>query len=411
MMLISQIISLNTMSQNVTSPYTILGIGDVETKDFGRYFGSGSASLARRDINSYNYSNPASLTALPFKTMNFDIVTRGRSSSFSFPDSDTSLGFPSNDFVVKRITMAFKVGKTTGLAFGLRPYSSVNYSYIQDKAVLDGNTTYFKMVEGSGGINQFYFSFAKEINKRISIGATGSWLFGSLERVTQYFSPSISLSINKTEKDFYTGALLQGGIQYYSLPGKKWRHQLGIVSSISTNLHGELTTDYADGQASIKKDLETGRSFNLPISAGFSYSAIKYDKFTFSVEGNYQYWKHKKVNYANSYINPAFRLSGGFEYAFLKKQGGAKYEKGYISLGANIENSYLHIRNNSLWDVSFSFGGGKNISRFISVYSGLEVGNKGRKDYNQVKENYTQFILGVTIKDIWIGPKYSKRYD
>ena len=60
-------------AQNVSSPYSILGIGDVDTKDFGRYFSSGDASIARRDPSSYNFSNPASLTSLPYKVVNFDI--------------------------------------------------------------------------------------------------------------------------------------------------------------------------------------------------------------------------------------------------------------------------------------------------------------------------------------------------
>lgn len=403
--------AVELFAQNVSSPYSVLGIGDIDTKDFGRYFGSGNASLARRDLNSYNFSNPASLTALPFKTMNFDLATRGKSSSYNFPDTDTSIGIPSNDFIVKRITMAFKIEKKTGIALGLKPYSSVSYLYLKDKAILDGSTSYFKLVEGSGGINQFYFSFAKEISKRISIGVTVSWLFGSLEKKTQYISPSISLNITKKELDFYTGAVVQGGIQYYSLPGKKWRHQLGLVSSISSNLHGELTTEYNDPGGSIKKDVETGRVFNLPVSVGFGYSAVKNGRLTLSLEGNYYHWKYQKVNYPHSYTYPSFRFSGGFEYAYFKKAGGLEYEKAYVSAGVNFENSYMYIENNKLLDYSFSLGLGRNVSRFMSLYTGLEIGNKGRKEYNQASEKYTQFIIGLTLKEVWVGPKYSRRYD
>jgi hypothetical protein len=63
-----------------------------------------------------------------------------------------------------------------------------------------------------------------------------------------------------------------------------------------------------------------------------------------------------------------------------------------------------------MWDYSFSFGLGRNVSQNISLYSGIEFGNKGRTSYGQVQEKYTQFILGLTIKDIWIGPKF-RRYD
>jgi hypothetical protein len=344
LLLFSLIKPLATTAQNITSPYSILGIGDVDTKDFGRYFGSGNAAVARRDLFAYNFSNPASLTALPFKTMHFDIATRGRFAKYYFPNTDTALGIPSNDFIIKRVTMAFKVSEKTGIAFGLKPYSSVNYSYLQDNVILDGNTTYFKLVEGDGGINQFYFSYARKITKRISAGATASTLFGSLQRKTQYFSPGISLNIVKGETDFYNGAVLQGGIQYYSLPGKKWQHQLGLVSSISTNLNGELTTEYNNGENLIKKEIETDRNFKLPITVGIGYAAVKSGKLTFSVEGNYYHWKYQKVNYTNSYTYPSFRVSGGFEYAFLKGLSTSQYQKGYISTGINFENSYMRIK-------------------------------------------------------------------
>ena len=67
-------------TKKITPPYSILCIGDVETKDFGRYFITGNTAGARRDAGSYNNGNPAALTALPYKTMHFDLAFRGRSS-------------------------------------------------------------------------------------------------------------------------------------------------------------------------------------------------------------------------------------------------------------------------------------------------------------------------------------------
>jgi hypothetical protein len=404
-------LSLTARAQNVSSPYSILGIGDVDTKDFGRYFSSGNASIARRDFYGYNFANPASLTALPLKTMHFDMAMRGRSGSYAYPDADTTLGIPSNDFVVKRVSMAFRISPKTGIAFGLKPYSSVNYLYLQDDAILDGNTSYFKLVEGDGGINQFYFSIAKVAGKRFSAGLTASWLFGSLQRTTQYISPSIALNISRKETDFYTGAAFQGGLQYYSLPGKKWKHQVGLTSSISTGLRGELSTIYTEYVDTIKNDRETGRNFKLPVSVGIGYSAVKNDRLTVSVEANYYHWPYQKVNYSRSYSNPSMRISGGFEYAFIKKQGINAVEKGYVGFGLNAENNYLRIKDNPLWDISFSVGGGKNLSRNISVYTGMELGSKGDKKLGQIKERYTQFIIGLTLKEIWVGPRYSRRYD
>ncbi|MGZ8525364.1 MAG: DUF481 domain-containing protein [Chitinophagaceae bacterium] len=401
--------SLFSTAQNVTSPYSILGIGDIDTKDFGRYFSSGNASLARRDAGSYNYSNPASLTSLTFKTMNFDIAMRGRSSTFSFIDVDTPTSV-TKDFIIKRISMAFKVNEKTGIAFGLRPYSSVNYKYQQDQSILDGSTSYTKSIEGNGGINQVYFSSGIALNKRLSAGITASWLFGSLQKTTNYSASSISLNITKQEAHSYYGGLFQGGLQYYSLPGKAWRHQLGITGSISTGLTGYETTEYTEDEILIKSNTETSSKFKLPLSVGIGYSAISNDRLALSIEGNYYHWSYQKVDYANSYTYPAFRFSAGMDYSFTKKLSNYSLDRGYVSWGINLENSYLRIRKNKLWDYSFSLGGGIHVTRQISVYTGLEIGKKGIKALEQIKENYTQYILGVTLKDVWLGKRF-KKYD
>jgi hypothetical protein len=397
-------------AQNVTSPYSILGIGDIDTKDFGRYFATGNASIARRDAPSYNFSNPASLTSLPLKKMNFDVATRGRSSRFSSQSFDTSSGI-TKDFLLKRITIAFKVSPKTAFAFGLRPYSSVNYKYNADAKISDGNGSYTKYVDGSGGINQVYFSLAKSLSKRVSAGITTSFLFGSLYKETQYYSSSIDLSITKKETDFYNGAAFQGGLQYYSLEGKKWQHKLGVTLSGGAKLKGQLITEYLEYDSAFNKIIDNSREFKLPISIGFGYSATLKNKLSFSADANYYNWPYQKVDYSRSYTNPAIRFSAGMEYSKKINTQNGPAEKYYFGWGASLENSYIRLKNNYLWDYSFSFGGGYNLFRGTSFYSGIEIGNKGNKTSSQIKENYTQFIIGLTVKDIWIGPKYSRRYD
>jgi hypothetical protein len=401
---------LPAASQNVTSPYSILGIGDVETKDFTRYSITGSASLARRDERAYNFANPASLSSLPYKTIHFDIAMRGRSSSFLVPGTDTNT-FASRDFIVKRVSLAFKLNQKTGVAMGIKPFSSVNYRYLDEEAILDGNTSYIKLVEGNGGINQFYSSFGTSLSKHISIGATASWLFGSLQKTTQYFGPTIALNVTRQEDDFYNSAQLLGGIQYYSLPGRKWIHTLGLTASASTNLNGQMTTTYSEGSASISDEIEDGRTFKLPVTAGLGYSASYRNKLTFSVEANYYNWDYQKVDYKNSYTNPSARFSAGMEFSFKKKIWQGVIERSFVGLGFTAGNSYLHINNKKLWDYSFSFGGGLNPLRNLSIFSGVELGIRGQPNSGQIKENYTQFILGITLKDIWIGTKKFGRFN
>ncbi|MEO6289837.1 MAG: hypothetical protein ABIO76_07955 [Ginsengibacter sp.] len=399
--------TLKLMAQNVTSPYSILGIGDVDTHDFGRYFATGNASVSRRDASSYNFSNPASLTSLPFKTVNFDIAMRGRFSRFSNPGSDTSTGI-TKDFVVKRISLAFKTGEKTAFAFGLKPYSSVNYQYSVDKTILDGNTKYTKSIDGSGSINQAYFSLGRSIGKRFSAGITASWLFGSLSRVTQYAGNTLDFPVEQDVTDFYNGGNFLAGFQYFSLPNKKWQHLLGVTLSAGTNLSGNFTTDYKENDTTRKTNVIYGQQFKMPSTISLGYTATYKRELILSVEGNYYNWPYQKINYSNSYTNPSIRLSFGMEYS-SKVWGLNTYnERYYVGWGVSAENSYMRLENNYLWDYSLSFGGGYNLSRSLSFYGGFESGSKGNKSQDQIKEIYTQLVIGFTLKDIWIGPKFKK---
>ncbi len=321
------------------------------------------------------------------------------------------MGIPSNDFSIRRLALAFKINEKTALAAGIKPYSTVSYQFLEENVILDGNSSYGKLVEGSGGINQFYVSLGKTINKHFSVGATASWLFGSIMRTTDYFSQSLFLDIQKKETNFYAGAQIQGGLQYYSNPKRKWVHYIGLTSSVTTNLSGEYVREYTEAGTIVDKEVDRGKSFKLPVTIGIGYAATKNEVLTFSLDANYQNWAYQKVDYTASYTNPNLNISAGIEYSFKQKFNGALIEKSYLSAGLSYENHYIRIRNNNLSQYAFYLGGGTSVSRNIFLNGAVSFGTKGDKALGQIKEDFTQYTIGFTLRDIWLGPKYTRRYD
>lgn len=403
--------SVISRAQNTTSPYSILGIGDVETKDFGRYFITGNTAGSRRDAGSYNNVNPAALTALPYKTMHFDLALRGRSSYYTLPASGDRTDI-SKDFTFKRGTLAFKVTQKTGFAFGIQPYSTVNYQYNELAKITDGNDTYLKYIDGTGGINQFFISVGHSYGKNFSAGLTASWLSGSLQRNTSYYSSSLALDVLKEDRDFYTGGNFKGGLQYYTdaNSNRKWKHSIGLTGTVSTGLNGQLTSTYSESSTVLIKNLTDNRRFELPVQTGLSYTATYKNKLSFSTEANYYYWKYQDLDYKNSYTAPGFRLSAGMEYSFKQTTYQGLLEKTFLGWGVHAEEAYMHINGKPVRDYSVSFGGGFSPARTISLYGGVELGIKGDRA-GQYRENYTQFIFGITVKDIWLGTKKFGRYN
>lgn len=408
---------VQSFSQNVSSPYSILGIGDIDTKDYGRYFGSGNASLARRDAGSYNFSNPASLTALSTKTMNFDISMRGRSSRFGSPSFDTLTG-TTKDFIVKRITLAIGLSQRSGLAIGLRPYSSVNYQYSSEDIILDGVTPFVKNIQGHGGLNQAYLSYGHRLGKRFSVGLTGTALFGQSIKETTYEGNSLELLVQKKETKSYYGSNLQAGLQFSTLAKRKWQHSLGLTTTLGSVLHGQTSLEYFENDQLLTKTVEDAEDFKLPVSAGIGYTATYRNKLNLSAEANYYHWAYQKVDYTRSYTYPSARFSLGMEYSkkityrnWSDPNIQRQIERWHLGWGLSAENSYIRINGQNMWDYSLSLGAGYNILNGVSLYSGLEFGRKGNLSLGQFRERYTQYILGITLKEIWLGPRYTHRYN
>lgn len=396
------------IAQNTSSPYSILGIGDIENDDYGRYSASGSAAVSRRENGYYNFSNPASLTVMNFKSINLDFGFRGRSSRFKVPGADT-LTATTKDFIVKRVTLAFKLTPTVAIAAGIKPFSSVNYQYSAIASIADGNAQYLKYTDGSGGIYQTYFSAGKQLNKNLSVGATASWLFGSLQNSTEYYNPGIGLDIIKTENRFFYGAGLQAGVQYYTAPEKKWQHTIGITGTAYTNLKGQHTVDYTENSTAVKTLEAEGIRFKLPLAFTAGYSLKHYSGFSLNLQGSYQKWPVQKLSYSKSFVQDAFSFNAGMEYSRKFKE--VPVENFYLGWGVKMEQSYLLVNNQKLNTFAATVGGGKNISRLISVNGGLEFGKRGKAAANQIQENYFQFSLGITLKDIWLGTKRFGRFN
>ncbi|MDD2792918.1 MAG: hypothetical protein PHD73_07045 [Sediminibacterium sp.] len=403
-------ISLYATGQNVSSPYSIAGIGDIETTDNGRFGASGSTGVSRREIGFYNFSNPASLTVIPYKSVNYDIMIRGRNSKFKTPETDTFTN-TSKDFVVKTISLSLKVTPKIAFSFGLKPFSSVNYQFTGGAALNDRNIDYARYIDGSGGINQVYFSIAREISKSLSAGLTASWLFGSLKKNTTYYNETIGLNVEKKEFDFYAGAGLKGGIQYYPTSSGNWQQSAGLTATVYNSLKGEKTLDYLENNIAVKSLEPEKIQFRMPVSVVGGYRIANKKGLGFQVQGSYHQWPKQQLNLNNITISNAFGFSTGIEYSKKTILSGYTAEQYYLACGFRFEQSYMRLNDNSLNEYAFTLGGGKNISPVISINADIEIGRRGQVSLKQISEKYFQYSIGITLKDIWYGTRNFRKYD
>lgn len=397
-------------SQTTSSPYSILGIGDIETKDFGRWFGMGSTGIALKNKGYINSLNPASLMGLEKNFIYFDIASRGRFSEYTLPGSDSSQ--PSNpDMAVRRITFACRPDDKCAFAFGLKPFSTVDYYFFQTNTILDNKTELTKIIDGSGGIYQMYGTYARKLSDKVSIGFTASYLFGSLVRNTQYMNEDLSFNIERNEYDRLSSFQLQAGLQYSSRLSKKITQHFGLTLSSPAVFKRAVTSEYKDQGVVVYSKTENKEKFYLPLAVGAGYALQFNNKITLSGDVLFSNWKQQKIEYYDSYTKPSQKISLGFEYSSKQRIGSEFFERWYLQFGISAETNYFYIAGKPLRSTAFTFGTGRTFSPRMSGYFGLEVGNRGGKTSNQISERFAQVMLGITLKEFWYNPRKFRKYN
>lgn len=117
-------------------------------------------------------------------------------------------------------------------------------------------------------------------------------------------------------------------------------------------------------------------------------------------------WKRQKIEYPDSYTYPCQKTSFGFEYSKKRRLGNELYEKWYLQFGFYAATNYFYIEGKPLKTTAFTVGAGKNFSRSLSGYFGLEAGEKGNnKTGKQILERFTQVVIGFTLKEFWFNTR------
>ena len=402
-------------AQNNTSPYSIIGIGDIEKSSFDRTSGMGHAGIALSSSRFMYQANPASFSALDEHYFYFEVATRYKSVNYvGSPITDISQNH-SSDIQFKKAVMATKIMPRWTVSVGLTPFSTSNYSFNANKTIQGSNLTTNAYYEGSGSTNQFSVTNSYTISKNLSIGLQASYLFGQLQE-TETISSDVVDSVLTTDRNIFLGSpYFKLGMQYQAKLNNKWKVAAGATASNKTRLHADYALLVKDGNSVlINNEYYKSNYFNLPVTYTGGVAAMYNNVYTFAADYHYEGWSsmnYKGINY--SLVNSQ-RISVGAEYSKKLNYLNQFYEKYFFQTGLFYSNSYLRIAGQQLSDYGLTFGAGTQIP--ISQLSGfalqgaLEVGRRGTTTNGLIKENYTQFNVTLSYRDFWISRKF-KKYD
>ena len=161
---------------NTNSPYSVFGIGELDNAAGGRNMGMGGSGIAMKSDVFLNFSNPASLTAIPAQSLETDAGI-----TIKFSDLQNSLNSVNVlNGNLSWAALAFPINRTFGLGFSLNPMSSVGYTISTIKSLDGANYSYPTTYKGGGGLSEASVSLGAKIGKNLSLGLQSSVLCSRL---------------------------------------------------------------------------------------------------------------------------------------------------------------------------------------------------------------------------------------
>ena len=403
-------------AQNNTSPYSMIGIGDIEKSSFDRTTGMGHAGLAISS-NRYLYqANPASYSKLDEHFFYFEFASRYKSVAYSGKPIVDPTQSGSSDIQFKKMAVAIKPLPRWTISAGLLPFSTVNYSFTGKKTIQGSNLTTDAYYEGSGSTNQFYIANSYAVSKNFSVGLQASYLFGQLQE-TETLSADLSDSILSTNRNIFIGnPFLKLGFQYNTRLSKNWNIAVGATVSNKTRLRADYGLQIKNGNSIILNDeYYKSNYFTLPAIYSGGIAAVLKDSYTFAVDYQYQGWSnlnYKGISY--SLVNSQ-RISAGAEYSKKLRFQNQSTELYFFQAGLFYSDSYLRIAGQQLAEYGATFGAGYQLPRRmgmgdLALQGSLEVGARGTTNNGLIKEKFTQFNFTLSYRDFWVSRKM-KKYD
>ncbi|RFS21101.1 hypothetical protein DVR12_17335 [Chitinophaga silvatica] len=387
--------SLTAKAQHgLNSIYSAYGIGDLETRDYSRNFGMGSAGIGRRHSGYLNELNPASYSALPPQNFMFDISIRAQQISYL----GTNISENAGDVNFKRLAVGFKAAKFWGVSAGVTPFSSIDYKITNQQFMSGTGAPVTATTTGTGGLNRAYISNGFQINKNFSVGVSTAFLFGPLN-VTKYIgSDSVQTQYNK----YAFNPNFTAGAQYEGKLSDNWQLGIGATYRFKTNLkiQEKLNITTQDGTILYNKDQDPS-SFTLPTEIGTGIS-LSNGTFTWVADYRRQQWNSLNEKGATYSYQDGERYATGIEYAIKKKYYNLAYEGMVLQAGFSYNKSPLVIGSTQLVDISGTLGVSlPSRNGQLRYYLGLEGGQRGSNGGALIRETYVNAVFHFSLRDIW----------
>tara|TARA_Y100000589_G_scaffold153443_1_gene146149 strand:- start:1992 stop:3287 length:1296 start_codon:yes stop_codon:yes gene_type:complete len=401
--------------QNTISPYSSFGIGEVQPQEFSLNNALGGVGAALRTEGYLNPLNPASLSAI--NTTVFEAGIMGTASYLT----DNTLSQESFTSTLSHLSLGFPILDGIAISGGLLPYSFKGFELKQNTDSSNGlnNLSYDINLSGSGGFNRAYVNAGAELFKGLSLGATVSMIFGTIQQNRDVvFSQSDIL--NRRDEFTYTARdyKYDFGFQYLTEMGAK-NLIIGATYCPESNLNSrssgttysyDLSGDFEYIRDTLEVFSNSTNGLVVPQSYSIGLALEEQGRWFVSGELDFTEWSQMTLF---SELDPNLKDATQFKFGawwipnakdvhnyfnIIQYRAGFNYNTGQLSVSAQGTND----PQTDITDISLSFGLGLPMRRSNTVANlGVQVGKTGTTSGGLIEENYIKLHLAFTFNDKW----------
>ena len=403
------IITGSAFAQNMNSPYSVYGVGEIQNNYSDRSSGMGYTSMALLSTPGHLLNkNPASLIGLERSLAQVDLSLVGRSVTYT-GNPISSTNNTSHDMTIKRFSLSSKLSDHWASSVGFIPFSYVSYSFLQQKTVEGPESNYSSQIDGNGGLNNIFWNNAFAIGKHVAVGLRTSFIFGSINQTETMSGATLAVPVISEVKDYYNNFRFEFGSLYNTKLGKNWKLALGGKVATKSDLRSEQTLTVTEGTTVVEQDKPLGTStFTLPYSWDAGIALTNKGRSTFAVDYSFENWDGLNKGGSTWSMVNSQRLSAGVQFSNQVQKWGMTAEKSYFQAGVFMGQSYLQVRNQQINEFGATAGYGGYLSRGLSFGLALEGGRRGTTANGLIRENYVQATISFSYREVLYskGRKY-----
>lgn len=393
----------------ISSPYSRFGIGELLQNTHVNTMAMGGISNGVYNPFFVNPANPASYTAFDSLSFVFDVGLHSRFSDFSTTSQSQTANFAS----LGNLYFGFPITQWWRGAFGLLPYSATGYKMTEHQTdpIFDNYTNVY---DGSGGVNQFFIGSSFDLTRNLSLGANVSYLFGTSDRSTSTVFPDslYRYNVKRTNSTRMHDLVFNYGLMYHKNMKNGYHYTVGASFFAKTDVNvnaDQIAYTYTNSSIGVENIRDTlllagdkKEKLTLPTGIGAGLSFGRLNKWLIGADFNYKQWEDFKFFASPEPLvnNMQFALGGFYNPSVSTVSN--YFNRVTYRAGVRYSDGFLEIRDHRIDEFGISFGVGLPLPRTSSTINlAVELGRRGTRNENLIKENYVKFTLGLSIFERW----------